>query len=44
MAEAALVELARRGISVDAIALRRYYTLMPPNLRQVIRNLKEAHP
>lgn len=25
------------------IALRRYYALMPPNLRQIIRNLKEAH-
>lgn len=31
------------AILILAIALRRYYTLMPPNLRQVIRNLKEAH-
>lgn len=25
------------------IAMRRYYTLAPPNLRQVFRNLKDAH-
>ncbi|PKP81228.1 MAG: hypothetical protein CVT79_11240 [Alphaproteobacteria bacterium HGW-Alphaproteobacteria-18] len=31
------------AILILTIALRRYYTLMPPNLRQVIRNLKDAH-
>lgn len=31
------------AILVLAIALRRYYTLTPPNLRQIIRNLKDAH-
>lgn len=37
--------LAFLGITVLllATALRRYYTLTPPNLRQVIRNLREAH-
>jgi len=37
--------LAIMGLAVLllAIALRRYYALTPPNLRQVIRNLKDAH-
>lgn len=37
--------LAFMGVTVLllAAALRRYYSLMPPNLRQVIRNLKDAH-
>lgn len=37
--------LAFMGVTVLllAAALRRYYTLTPPNLRQVIRNLKEAY-
>lgn len=37
--------LAYMGTAVGllAVALRRYYALTPPNLRQVIRNLKEAH-
>jgi len=30
-------------IAILAVAMRRYYALMPPNLRQVIRNLKDAH-
>ena len=30
-------------IALLAIAMHRYYTLMPPNLKQVIRNLREAH-
>ncbi|MFN7055193.1 hypothetical protein [Hyphomonas sp.] len=30
-------------ILILAIAMRRYYALMPPNLRQVIRHLKDAH-
>ncbi len=40
------VFLAYMGLTVLLLstALRRYYTLTPPNLRQVIRNLKEAHP
>lgn len=37
--------LAVMGLTVLvlAIALRRYYALTPPNLRQITRNLKEAH-
>lgn len=31
------------AILLLSAALRRYYTLMPPNLRQVISNLKDAH-
>jgi hypothetical protein len=31
------------GIAVLAAAMHRYYTLMPPNLKQVIRNLREAY-
>jgi hypothetical protein len=31
------------GIALLAAAMHRYYTLMPPNLKQVIRNLREAH-
>ena len=31
------------AVLILAIALRRYYALMPLNLRQVIRNLKDAH-
>lgn len=31
------------AIALLAIAMHRYYTLMPPNLKQVIRNLREAH-
>lgn len=39
------VFLAFMGVTVLVLsaALRRYYSLMPPNLRQVIRNLKDAH-
>jgi hypothetical protein len=37
--------LAVMGIAIAllAAAMHRYYTLMPPNLKQVIRNLREAH-
>lgn len=31
------------AIGLLALAMHRYYTLMPPNLKQVIRNLREAH-
>lgn len=31
------------GIALLAAAMHRYYALMPPNLKQVIRNLREAH-
>jgi len=31
------------GIALLAAAMHRYYTLMPPNLKQVIRNLREAY-
>ncbi len=31
------------AIALLALAMHRYYTLMPPNLKQVIRNLREAH-
>ncbi|MFN7164635.1 MAG: hypothetical protein ACK4P2_07435 [Hyphomonas sp.] len=30
-------------IALLALALHRYYTLTPPNLKQVIRNLREVH-
>lgn len=37
--------LAVMGLTVLilAVAMRRYYALMPPNLRQIIRDLKDAH-
>ncbi len=31
------------AIGLLALALHRYYTLMPPNLRQIIRSLKDSH-
>ncbi len=31
------------GIALLAAAMHRYHTLSPPNLKQVIRNLREAH-
>jgi len=30
-------------VSLLAVAMHRYHTLTPPNLKQVIRTLKEAH-
>lgn len=37
--------LAFMGLTIGllALAMHRYYTLMPPNLKQVIRSLKETH-
>lgn len=31
------------AIALLALAMHRYYRLMPPNLKQVIRSLKESH-
>ena len=31
------------GIALLAAAMHRYHTVAPPNLKQVIRNLREAH-
>lgn len=32
------------GIALLAAAMRRYYTLAPPSLKQVMRTLREANP
>lgn len=31
------------AIGILALAMHRYYTLMPPNLKQIIRSLKDSH-